>query len=206
MDGLLELPWGRVRVRSAGEPTAPAVLLLHGARFSSADWVELGTLTALSEAGLFAVAVDLPGYGESPDLRREGGEAVEPVAFLGALLEALRLERVVLVSPSMSGRFSLPFLTARPAALAGFVPVGVVGIPGLLEERAEALRELEVPTLVVWGGADAVIPIEQGRALVEALPNAELWELPGAQHPCYLDDPDAFHARLIAFARRVDAE
>ena len=39
------------------------VLLLHGAAFSSQTWVEVGTLQALSEAGLDVVAVDLPGKG-----------------------------------------------------------------------------------------------------------------------------------------------
>ena len=181
-----------VHTRRAGDPRAPGVLLLHGARFSSADWEELGTLAALADAGFHAVAVDLPGYGESPP-----HETPRPEAFLDELLSALELERPVLVSPSMSGRFSLPFAAAHPARLAGLVPVGAVAGEGDLE----ALAGVELAALVVWGENDDVVPLEQGRALSQAIPGASLWVVPGAGHPCYLDAPEEFHARLIAFAR-----
>jgi pimeloyl-ACP methyl ester carboxylesterase len=181
-----------VHVRRAGEPGAPGVLLLHGARFSSADWEGLGTLAALAGAGFQAVAVDLPGYGESPP-----HETPVPEEFLGELLAALDLERPVLVSPSMSGRFGLAFAAAHPASLSGFVPIGVVATAADLE----ALAKVELATWVVWGENDELVPLDQGRALAKALRGATLWIVPGASHPCYLDAPEEFHARLIAFAR-----
>ena len=181
-----------VHLRRAGEAGAPAVLLLHGARFSSADWEALGTLEALAGAGFQAVAVDLPGYGESPP-----HETPVPEEFLGELLLALDLERPVLVSPSMSGRFSLPFAAAHPEALSGFVPVGVVATAADLQ----ALARVDLASWVVWGENDELVPLEQGRALAGALRNATLWVVPGASHPCYRDAPEEFHARLIAFAK-----
>lgn len=47
------------------EPTSGdvrmSVLLLHGIRFSSENWLNIGTLETLAKAGCRAVAVDLPG-------------------------------------------------------------------------------------------------------------------------------------------------
>lgn len=42
-----------------------SVLLLHGARYTSSTWVDLGTLAALARRGFRAVAVDLPAHGGS---------------------------------------------------------------------------------------------------------------------------------------------
>ncbi len=52
------------------------------------------------------------------------------------------------------------------------------------------LGELEMPALVVWGMKDPYIPARFGRAYAQALPNAQLLELPDAGHWAWLDRPD----------------
>ncbi len=49
-------------------------------------------------------------------------------------------------------------------------------------DRSAALRDLRVPTLVVHGVDDPLIPIATGRALAAAIPGARLVELPGVGH------------------------
>ena len=182
-----------VRLRSAGTGGTPPVLLLHGGRFSSKTWEELGTLAVLAGGGYLALAVDLPGFGETPAI--EPSDEAARGAFLGQLIDALGIEPPVIVSPSMSGSFSLPFLASRAERVSGFVPVGVAGS----ERWLEALAGIEVPTLVVWGGNDGTTPLEDGRALAAAIPGAELSVFEGASHPCYLDEPEAFHRALLDF-------
>jgi abhydrolase domain-containing protein 14 len=50
--------------------------------------------------------------------------------WLIRLIRALRLSNFVIVSPSMSGRFALPYViqsTTRQQLLRGFVPIAPVG-------------------------------------------------------------------------------
>jgi abhydrolase domain-containing protein 14 len=175
----------------AGSPEAPALLLLHGARFSSETWRELGTLEHLASAGLKVVAVDLPGYGGSTSTELEAG------LFLEQLVGALGLERPVVVAPSMSGAFAFPFVLDHGASCGGFVPVA----PAAVSNHAARLGEIKVPTLVMWGTADSVFPVAGAEPLAAAIPDAELLLLEGAPHPAYLDQPDLFHERLLEFVR-----
>jgi pimeloyl-ACP methyl ester carboxylesterase len=59
-----------------------------------------------------------------------------------------------------------------------------------LAEAGRGLARLEVPALVVWGLRDPYIPARFARAYAEALPQAELLELPDAGHWPWLDRPD----------------
>jgi pimeloyl-ACP methyl ester carboxylesterase len=52
-------------VKNSSSQESVSILLLHGARYTSSTWVDLGTLNALANAGCRAVAVDLPAHGSS---------------------------------------------------------------------------------------------------------------------------------------------
>jgi pimeloyl-ACP methyl ester carboxylesterase len=49
-------------------------------------------------------------------------------------------------------------------------------------DREPDLAAIQVPTIVVHGDADAVVPIEAGRAIALAIPGARIVELSGACH------------------------
>lgn len=91
------------------------MLLLHGIRFSSETWQNLGTLHRLAQAGYRAVAIDLPGLGRSKEAKAPApiGELV-PSSFLAAVVDALDLGPPVVISPSLSGMYSCP--SSRPQA------------------------------------------------------------------------------------------
>jgi abhydrolase domain-containing protein 14 len=185
----LTLQGSRLHMLAAGDRQAPPVLLLHGARFSSETWRELGTIELLARQGYRVLALDLPGFGRS---ERSGIPSAE---LLPALLPLLSERPVAVVSPSMSGRFSLPLVARRPTYVSGFVAVAPVEIPTYLQRLSGA----QVPTLIVWGENDAVIPLRQAESLAAALPNSRQVILEDARHPCYLDRPMEFHRELLRF-------
>ena len=183
----------KVHYLEAGPAEGLPVVLLHGAAFRAETWRETGTLAALADAGYRAVAVDLPGFGESPNAEVDYG------TWLGQLLDQLDLERPVIVSPSMSGRFSLPFLTGRPDRLSGFVAVAPVAIP----EYRDRLPGVTVPVLAIWGQRDQVVPLAHADLLVAEAPQVRKVVLADAKHAAYLDDPGGFHQALLEFLGEI---
>lgn len=192
----LALQGGALHALEAGRVEGPLVLLLHGARFSAHTWEELGTLALLARAGYHALAIDWPGYGATPDW----GAAVDASVLISSVCDELGAQRVVLVAPSLSGRFAFEFLRTSAARVAALVAIAPAGAEGFDPEA------WATPTLLVWGEHDEVVPLAQGRALAGRLAGARLEILPGASHPCYLDQPERFHALLLEFLSSVAFE
>ena len=65
---------------------------------------------------------------------------------------------------------------------------------GASGDRVALLKSLRVPTLVIHGKADPLIPIEGGRDVARLVPNAVLHEIDGMGH----DLPDALNPQLTA--------
>ncbi len=187
----LRLSGKRLHLLGAGDPDAPTVLLLHGARFSALNWRELGTLELLARQGYRALALDLPGYGSSE------ASDLPPTKVLSSLLPLITQRPVVVVSPSMSGRFSFPLVVDRPSFVAGFVPVA----PAAIDRYLPQVEGSKVPTLIFWGRNDRLVPVKQGERLNRAMADSRLVVLEDASHPCYLDKPLDFHRELLQFLR-----
>jgi pimeloyl-ACP methyl ester carboxylesterase len=75
----------------------------------------------------------------------------------------------------------------------------VVGIDGQRLSAAELLPRLHVPTLVVWGDRDRMIPLAHARDAVARMPDARLVVVEGAGHFPHLDAPEQFTTELRAF-------
>ncbi len=180
----------RIHLLVAGPSTASrTVLLLHGARYDSETWKALGTLDRLADRGFRIVALDLPGHGGSEE------NGIAPDALLAELLPVLALDHPVLVTPSMSGRYVFPYLAAHAADVAGFVGLAPVGV----QQYEQVLEKVRLPTLILWGAEDRVVPVAFAETLHRAIAGSVLQILPGAGHACYLDQPDPFHRLLVEF-------
>jgi pimeloyl-ACP methyl ester carboxylesterase len=61
------------------------------------------------------------------------------------------------------------------------------------------LAQVSVPTLVITGAEDEMIPVEESRKMAAAIPGAKLVIIPGAGHLANLEQPEAFNAALNEF-------
>lgn len=210
--------------------TQLTLLLLHGMRFSSKTWLDLKTIQIMSAAGYRVVAVDLPGFANTPKPKSE--EIEDKAGFLSNLIKSLGISQPVIVSPSFSGFYTLPFIVKDWKQLKGFIPVAPVGqdvlhagaksdscpSPSQKVTSADRYKELpeyfrnqikepipdfsciDVPTLVVHGEHDR----SYSSALLSLIPTARPFEIPDGDHPAYLKNPDLWHTIVYNFMRRLE--
>jgi pimeloyl-ACP methyl ester carboxylesterase len=69
----------------------------------------------------------------------------------------------------------------------------------------EGLRRLRIPTLVLFGTQDRVIPSVMGRVYKELIPNAHLVFVYDAGHALMVERPEAVAEVVTDFLERSDA-
>ncbi len=94
---------GELSIDEAG--SGPPVLMIHGLGATKVSL--LPTVAALAASGYRAIAVDLPGFGDSVKPIRAPYDAPYLARAVVALLDALGLERAALVGNSLGGRVAL---------------------------------------------------------------------------------------------------
>lgn len=183
----------QIHCLQGGNKTKKDIILLHGMKFNSATWLQLGTIDRLAAADYRITAVDLPGFGKTPACD------LQPNQVLEKLIKQTDMSKPVLVGPSMSGRISIEFAIAHPDMLGGLILVGAVGVM----ENKESLAEIKIPTLIIWGSEDAISPIENGHLLHKKIKDSNFFVIDSAPHPCYLEQPEIWHQQLLQFLETV---
>lgn len=110
-------------------PGAPAVVVLHGAGSNLEDMhLALGEQLAARHRVIF---VDRPGLGFSARKAGQGSSPSDQAAVLRQVIDALGLDRVIVVGHSWGGTLALAFALDFPARVAGLVLVAPATHPGL---------------------------------------------------------------------------
>ena len=63
--------------------------------------------------------------------------------------------------------------------------------------RKDRLKEISLPTLVIHGTEDAILPLDHGQALADGIPNAKLMVLEGAGHEIPEQMTEEITSRMI---------
>lgn len=71
----------------------------------------------------------------------------------------------------------------------------------LRPDRMALLPRITVPTLIITGEADTLMPLPTSQAMADAIPDNHLVIVPGAAHVSNLENAGFFNAELSAFLR-----
>lgn len=129
---VVETAVGPVVARVGAPADGGVVLLIHGAAGSWRGWLPVLRAAAATGRRLTnAIAVDLPGWGESPDPQRpmDATSAAEAVA---AVVASTGAERWIVVGHSLGGMVALALAAQRPGATEAVVLVSPTG-PAVLD-------------------------------------------------------------------------
>lgn len=104
-------------------------------------WADVESAHTFSARILFLLLL-LGGYGKSPDsdaLKTDQNR----VDLLSRFMESLGVRAAVLLSPSMSGHYSIPFLMKNNAQLHGFIPIAPVGTKSYTPQQYQTIQVRE---------------------------------------------------------------
>jgi len=119
-----EVDGARVHYQEAGEPRAPAMILIHG--FASSNLVWSKVLLELADAGFRVIAPDLLGYGYSDKPRELDYTIPRQAEMIVSLMQRLGIERAVLVGSSYGGAIAATIALDRPELVEKLILVGAV--------------------------------------------------------------------------------
>lgn len=177
---------------------ARTIVVFHG----NGDIAEylVGLALDLRRRGFGVVLAEYRGYGASAKaaLPSEPGLYRDALAVLDALAaQGIGADRLVLMGHSLGtgvaaemaarGRGASLVLVSPFTSIATLVDRAVPIVPGawVCPDRFDTVSKVQaihVPTLIVHGDEDEVVPFAMGRALASILPDAKLFTVKGGHH------------------------
>ena len=145
---------------------------------------------------------------------RAGAESADGRTQRNATIELVRERGSTALVDSMTAKVLAPATLQAQSQVVGHVRTmiadtttdGMVAALAAMRDRGDStdlLGSIDVPTLVVGGEEDAVIPLDTQRELARGVSGAELAIIPAAGHLAPLEQPEVFNRILAAFVRRA---
>jgi pimeloyl-ACP methyl ester carboxylesterase len=139
------------------------------------------------------------GYGaEGEDVRREKlSRRLEQLGQLGP--EGLAVQRAPLLVSKHASELAIELLrwNVRRLSVQGYAQAArMLALGNLIEDVAS----LQMPLMIIAGGADDITPAGSAAAVAQACPAARLVLLPAVGHASYLEDVAGVSAAFFSFA------
>jgi pimeloyl-ACP methyl ester carboxylesterase len=192
-----KIPGGALDVRGGATVVARLIEKEFGRRpvtvagLSLGGWLAVRLAMAHPELIARLVLINTGGY------RHQDWEAIEQLVRVNDMTGVERLYSAFFVK--------VPWVMehSRGGFLQAYTSPPVVGALDRLSEDDvfddDDLRQLRMPTALIWGERDGLFRVEGARAMAEALPDATLEVLEGCGHAIHLECPE----RLADAVQRV---
>jgi pimeloyl-ACP methyl ester carboxylesterase len=99
------------------------------------------------------------------------------------------------------GALSFGTILARDALRSGPTSIALAFTRLLRDDARPLIREIRVPTLLLWGETDPLVPLTYGKQLAEMIPGAKLVTVPNAGHIPFWENAEVFNRELLSFLR-----
>ncbi len=159
----------RVACLESGPATALPIVFIHGLAASKAAWTPVADAL---DSRFRTIRYDLRGHGESPPCARPCSRG-ELAAELVGLLDAIGIERAVLVGHSAGGVIAMQTAVDSPGRVEGLV---LIGTASLCNEQTAAWYTATAEKTRSEGGASAMramgvrgadVPVPDGQTFAE---------------------------------------
>lgn len=138
---------------------------------------------------------------DAPDRKEARYDSAKAVASQGAVFAANSLPQKYSGNPDIQEQVRQIILRTAPNGI-------IAALMGMAEREDSTpfLKDIGVPSLVVAGSADMLIPAKVSQEMAVALPDTEYVEIPGGYHMLMLEHPDEVAAAVSRLLGRVQAK
>lgn len=193
IDEYIDISGSKIHYLMENKNADETIILLHGMKFTSDDWRRTGIIDNLANEGYNVIAVEIPGYGKSERLDMPYDD------FLNEFANSLGLTSFHLLGPSFSGEISIKFALKYQKMLKSLIIVDSINV----DKYNEKLKEIKVPTFIVWGKKDDLAPYKFATILKENISKSKSYTFDELGHTCYLKSPDVFSKELVQFLKEI---
>jgi pimeloyl-ACP methyl ester carboxylesterase len=123
-----------------------------------------------------------------------------PIPIAGTFADAHGVAIVFHDKSRVTDEFVREAWVMKMKANDGFTERSIWSSPKISSEVVkDRLGTISVPTLIVWGGKDELVPLEQGRSYASGIPGAKFVVVPDCGHAPSIEKPDEFLSAVVPF-------
>ena len=71
------------------------------------------------------------------------------------------------------------------------------------EELKDMMKKIHIPTLLIWGAEDIIVPVGVAERMKKTIPNSKLTIFPHGKHSLIIDDPKNFANEVCLFLQSI---